>query len=142
MKSRVQLIAVQIGVVIGLILLDFSGSGREAVWAAGPAPAAEAPAPAGVNPAAANSAGTKTFEFNGDVIDGGKPGGPKTLNFDGDVIDGQKKSPDLFLQTAGQKMGMDAVIFERSNFNDFHQRDRQQRPAIPEMGSAGRGSKP
>lgn len=55
----------------------------------------------------------------------------ETLNFESDVIEGQKRAPDLFLQTENQKIGPEALIYIRPDFNDFQRDDQGQRPAAP-----------
>jgi hypothetical protein len=53
-----------------------------------------------------------------------------TLDFDADVIQGNRKSPDFFLQGESQRIGTDAFVFIRNDFNDFHAADRVRRPHL------------
>lgn len=50
------------------------------------------------------------------------------LNFEDDVIQGERKNLDLFVQLDLGTPNLDSVIFQRDNFNDFHQIDHQRRP--------------
>lgn len=68
-----------------------------------------------------------------------KTGKPEVLDFDADVIEGQKKAPDIFLQTDVQKPSIDAVLYQRRHFNDFHAQDSKLRPRL---GDSPRGSAP
>ena len=54
----------------------------------------------------------------------------EVMDFEADVIEGEKKAPDLFLQMDTDAADMSAVLYERSNFNDFHRTDRQYRPRL------------
>jgi len=60
------------------------------------------------------------------------------LNFDADVIQGERKRPDLFIQLGGATTNMEAVLYGRQNFNDFHAVDQVLRPSFYEV---PRGSK-
>jgi hypothetical protein len=61
------------------------------------------------------------------------------LNFDADVIQGERKRPDLFIQLGGATTNMEAVLYGRQNFNDFHAVDQVLRPSFYEV---PRGTKP
>ncbi|MCM2280048.1 MAG: hypothetical protein NDJ89_18400 [Oligoflexia bacterium] len=50
------------------------------------------------------------------------------LDFDADVIEGQKKTPEVFFQMEVEKPSLDAVLYQRRDFNDFHAVDSKQRP--------------
>lgn len=52
----------------------------------------------------------------------------ETLDFEADVIEGQKKSPELFLQLDVQQLELNAVLYNRKSFNDFHSVDHKRRP--------------
>lgn len=54
------------------------------------------------------------------------------LDFEGETIEGQKKRPELFLQTEVQNLTLDAILYLRKDFNDFHQVDRNRRPGYIE----------
>jgi hypothetical protein len=51
------------------------------------------------------------------------------LNFEADLIEGERKRPDLFLQIGSQKLSLDAILYRRNDFNDFHKDDKNRRPA-------------
>lgn len=53
---------------------------------------------------------------------------PEVLDFEADVIEGQKKTLDLFLQLDVEKADLSSVLYDRSNFNDFHRADSNRRP--------------
>jgi hypothetical protein len=55
-------------------------------------------------------------------------GGESVLDFEGDVIEGQRRRPDLFLQTETQNLTLDAILYLRKDFNDFHSVERLRRP--------------
>jgi hypothetical protein len=55
-------------------------------------------------------------------------GGDSVLDFEGDVIEGQRRRPDLFLQTETQNLTLDAILYLRRDFNDFHSVERLRRP--------------
>ncbi|HLE00745.1 MAG TPA: hypothetical protein VJB59_10830 [Bdellovibrionota bacterium] len=59
--------------------------------------------------------------------DTGKPMSA-VLDFDADIIEGEKNTPELFLQTESQTLSLDAVLYQRENFNDFHVADKDNRP--------------
>jgi hypothetical protein len=61
---------------------------------------------------------------------GGKEGG--VLDFEGETIEGQRKRPDLFLQTEIQNLTLDAILYLRKDFNDFHMVDKSRRPGYVE----------
>ena len=54
----------------------------------------------------------------------------EVMDFEADVIEGEKKAPDLFLQMDTDAADLSAVLYDRSNFNDFHRMDRQYRPRL------------
>lgn len=51
-----------------------------------------------------------------------------TLDFEGELIEGEKKGPDLMFQTENAQLQLDAVLYNRSDFNDFHISDSRIRP--------------
>lgn len=55
------------------------------------------------------------------------------LNFDADIIQGERKRPDLFIQLGGATTNMEAVLYGRQNFNDFHAVDQVLRPSFYEV---------
>lgn len=55
-------------------------------------------------------------------------GKEEVLDFDADVIEGQKKTPEVFFQMEVEKPALDAVLYLRKDFNDFHAIDSRQRP--------------
>lgn len=61
---------------------------------------------------------------------GGKEVG--VLDFEGELIEGTRKRPDLFLQTGLENLTLDAILFLRKDFNDYHQVDRMRRPGYVE----------
>jgi hypothetical protein len=61
-----------------------------------------------------------------------KSGKTGVLDFEGETIEGQRKRPDLFLQTETQNLTLDAILYLRKDFNDFHQVDRSRRPGYVE----------
>jgi len=62
----------------------------------------------------------------------GKQGKTGVLDFEGETIEGQRKRPDLFLQTETQNLTLDAILYLRKDFNDFHQVDKSRRPGYIE----------
>jgi hypothetical protein len=50
------------------------------------------------------------------------------LDFEGDLIEGQRQRPDLFMQSETQNLTLDAILFLRNDFNDFHQVQKNRRP--------------
>lgn len=50
------------------------------------------------------------------------------LDFEGDVIEGQRKRPDLFVQSEIRGVTLDAILYLRKDFNDFHQAERARQP--------------
>ncbi|MBY0469930.1 hypothetical protein K2X30_02100 [bacterium] len=64
----------------------------------------------------------------------------QVLNFESDVIEGQKKAPELFLQTDTNRQALDSILYQRSNFNDFHAVDSKRRPRLadPPVSKPGR----
>lgn len=50
------------------------------------------------------------------------------LDFDSEVIEGERKTPDLFLQIQSETTSLDSVLFQRTNFNDFHDLEKKRRP--------------
>ena len=67
------------------------------------------------------------------VSRGGKETG--VLDFEGELIEGTRKRPDLFLQTGLENLTLDAILFLRKDFNDYHQVDRNRRPGFIERKS-------
>ena len=52
----------------------------------------------------------------------------QVLDFDSDVIEGERKSPDLFLQLQVDTPNLDTLLYQRRNFNDFHNLEKNRRP--------------
>ena len=112
------------------------GGVRSAFAQKAPAPPAPrvAPKTAGAVPAKADA-----------PANAGKPSAPGSddeggvLNFEAEIIDGERKRPDLFLQIGTQKQTMEAVIYSRKDFNDFHKGDAGKRPSYIDTRS---GAKP
>ena len=63
------------------------------------------------------------------------------LDFEADVIEGEKRKPDLFLQMEGDVGSLDAILYSREDFNDYHESDRKWRPRIHKLMGVG-GKKP
>ena len=55
------------------------------------------------------------------------------LDFEADVIEGEKRKPDLFLQMEGSSNNLDAILYSREDFNDYHELDRRWRPRFRKM---------
>ena len=55
------------------------------------------------------------------------------LDFEADVIEGEKRKPDLFLQMEGSTNNLDAILYSREDFNDYHEVDRRWRPRFRKM---------
>ncbi len=53
---------------------------------------------------------------------------PKVLDFEADVIEGERKLPSLFLQMEIETPNLDAVIYRRKNFNEFHVLEVDRKP--------------
>ena len=56
------------------------------------------------------------------------PQEPKVLDFEADVIEGERKTPNLFLQLEVDTPNLDTLLYQRSNFNDFHDLEKDRRP--------------
>ena len=52
------------------------------------------------------------------------------LDFEADVIEGEKRRPDLFIQMESSAESLDAILYSRQDFNDFHEVDRKWRPKV------------
>lgn len=63
---------------------------------------------------------------------GGRQG--KVLDFETEVIEGQRKAPQLFLQMDVGTPDLDAVMYLRGNFNDFHAVERNRKPLYRRQG--------
>jgi hypothetical protein len=50
------------------------------------------------------------------------------LDFEAELIEGERKSPDMFLQLQSGTPNLDAILFQRTNFNDFHNLEKHRRP--------------
>ncbi len=50
------------------------------------------------------------------------------LDFEDDVIEGERAAPSLFVQMDIQAPKMDSLMFQRKNFNDFHNIDKFRKP--------------
>ena len=50
------------------------------------------------------------------------------LDFDSDVIEGERKTPDLFLQLQVDTPNLDTLLYQRRNYNDFHELEKNRRP--------------
>lgn len=53
---------------------------------------------------------------------------PKVIDFEAEIIEGERKTPTLFLQIGLEKPTMDAVLYQRKDFNDFHAVTKDRRP--------------
>lgn len=51
------------------------------------------------------------------------------LDFEAEIIEGERKMPSIFFQMEIDTPSLDAVMFRRKTFNDFHQMDLERRPA-------------
>jgi hypothetical protein len=51
----------------------------------------------------------------------------QVLDFEGEVIEGERRRPDLFLQMSIEQVKFDSLIFQRDDFNDYLEVDRQSR---------------
>ena len=58
----------------------------------------------------------------------GEKNKPGVLDFEAELIEGERKSPDLFLQLQSGTPNLDAIMFQRTNFNDFHNIEKRRRP--------------
>jgi hypothetical protein len=58
----------------------------------------------------------------------GEKSKPGVLDFEAELIEGERKSPDLFLQLQSGTPNLDAILFQRTNFNDFHNVEKHRRP--------------
>lgn len=54
---------------------------------------------------------------------------PKVIDFEAEIIEGERKTPTLFLQIGLEKPTMDAVLYQRKDFNDFHIVTKERRPS-------------
>lgn len=52
---------------------------------------------------------------------------PNVLDFEADVIEGERSSPSILIQMDLQSPNIDTLVFQRKNFNDFHQIDMKRR---------------
>ncbi len=55
------------------------------------------------------------------------------LDFEADVIEGEKRKPDIFLQMEGSTNNLDAILYSREDFNDYHELDRRWRPRFRKL---------
>jgi hypothetical protein len=62
-----------------------------------------------------------------------EPEKSNVLDFDADIIQGERRRPDLFVQLGGTKTSMEAVLYSRQNFNDYHSVDQILRPGFYEV---------
>jgi hypothetical protein len=53
-----------------------------------------------------------------------------TLTFESDLIEGERRQPELFIDAVPKEMTLDALLYRRNNFNDFHRIDRKFRPRL------------
>lgn len=60
---------------------------------------------------------------------------PVVFNYEADIIEGEKKRPELFLQTNTNDLSLDALVFLRKDFNDFHSVEKNRRPLF--LGGGG-----
>lgn len=60
------------------------------------------------------------------------------LDFEADVIEGEKRRPDLFIQMESSAESLDAILYSRQDFNDFHELDRKWRPKVRKSRQPGR----
>ena len=104
-------------------------------WGAHPVSAQPAKQRAGSTPAKARKKGAAPVAAYPQNPAKAQVGGKDTgkpmsavLDFDADIIEGEKNTPELFLQTESQTLSLDAVLYQRENFNDFHVADKDNRP--------------
>lgn len=50
------------------------------------------------------------------------------VDFEADVVEGERQVPDIFLQSEVASPSLDAVLFKRKNFNDFHSLELKRKP--------------
>ena len=55
----------------------------------------------------------------------GKKGNPSVLDLEAELIEGERKAPDLFFQLQPGTPNLDAILFQRTNFNDFHDLEKR-----------------
>lgn len=67
------------------------------------------------------------------VVDAADSNGRKpVLDFETDVIEGEKRDPGIFLQFEAHAPTLEAVIFQRNNFNDLRSnRSRRRLRYVP-----------
>jgi hypothetical protein len=58
----------------------------------------------------------------------GKKEKVNVLDFEGEMIEGERKKPDLILQIAPQDLSFDSLLYNRTDFNDFLEVDKNIRP--------------
>lgn len=51
----------------------------------------------------------------------------KTLDFEGEVIEGEAMRPMLYLQIESPDLDLNNIMYQRRDFNDFHQIDKVRR---------------
>ena len=56
-----------------------------------------------------------------------------TLDFEGEVIEGERKAADLFIQYDVGNVALEAVLYQRGDFNEFHAQDRARRAKLPAL---------
>ncbi len=48
--------------------------------------------------------------------------------FEAEVVEGERRTPDLFSKITQNQQTLNAVIYSRKNFNDFHEKESRSRP--------------
>lgn len=56
------------------------------------------------------------------------PKTPKLLDFETDIIEGERAVPNIFIEMDIHKAGLDLILYQRNNFNDFHLAEKNRRP--------------
>lgn len=64
--------------------------------------------------------------------------GPAVLDFEADIIEGERKNPQLFLQLGAETPDLDAVLFQRKDFNDFHDVEKKRKPRYQSRRQSGK----
>jgi len=53
---------------------------------------------------------------------------PKIIDFEADLIEGERSAPNVFIEIEPHRPGLDLILYQRNNFNDFHASERNRRP--------------
>lgn len=76
----------------------------------------------------AEEAGESSLAGSQQAAKTGKKDKVNVLDFEGEMIEGERKKPDLILQIAPQDLNFESLLYNRADFNDFLEVDKNTRP--------------